>query len=47
LRTAIAPTFSALGKLAAVAAIRTALNYFLARELAAESTPEARDGSPS
>lgn len=39
LRTAIAPTFSELGKLAAVAAIRTALNYFLARELAAENKP--------
>lgn len=32
LRTAIAPTFEELGKLAAVAAIRTALNYFLAKE---------------
>ena len=31
LRTAIAPTFEELGKLAAVAAIRTALNFFLAR----------------
>ncbi len=33
LRTAIAPTFDELGKLAAVAAIRTALNFFLAREI--------------
>lgn len=33
LRTAIAPTFNELGKLAAVAAIRTALNYFLAKEI--------------
>ena len=33
LRTAIAPSFEELGKLAAVAAIRTALNYFLAREI--------------
>ena len=37
LRTAIAPSFEELGKLAAVAAIRTALNYFLARELKEES----------
>jgi uncharacterized membrane protein len=33
LRTAVAPTFDEIGKLAAVAAIRTALNFFLAREL--------------
>ncbi len=33
LRTAIAPSFDELGKLAAVAAIRTALNFFLAREI--------------
>ena len=37
LRTAIAPTFEELGKLAAVAAIRTALNFFLAREIREES----------
>jgi uncharacterized membrane protein len=36
LRTAIAPSFAELGKLAAVAAIRTALNFFLAREIAEE-----------
>lgn len=36
LRTAIAPTFEELGKLAAVAAIRTALNFFLAREIREE-----------
>ncbi len=33
LRTAVAPSFDELGKLAAVAAIRTALNFFLAREI--------------
>lgn len=33
LRTAISPSFNELGKLAAVAAIRTALNFFLAREI--------------
>ena len=33
LRTAVAPSFRELGQLAVVAAIRTALNYFLAREI--------------
>lgn len=36
LRTAIAPTFEEIGQLAAVAAIRTALNYFLRREIMEE-----------
>jgi len=36
LRTAIAPTFEQIGQLAAVAAIRTALNYFLGREIKEE-----------
>jgi uncharacterized membrane protein len=36
LRTAVAPSFRELGQLAAVAAIRTALNYFLAREIEQE-----------
>jgi uncharacterized membrane protein len=33
LKTAIAPTWNEIGQLAAIAAIRTALNYFLEREL--------------
>jgi uncharacterized membrane protein len=33
LRTAVAPTWEEIGKLAAIAAIRTVLNYFLEREL--------------
>lgn len=37
LRTAIAPSYEELGKLAVVAAIRTALNYFLAREIKEET----------
>lgn len=37
LRTAIAPSYEELGKLAVVAAIRTALNYFLAREIREET----------
>ncbi len=36
LRTAIAPSFQEIGKLGAIAAIRTALNYFLRQELTAE-----------
>ena len=38
LETAIAPTWDEIGKLAAIAAIRTALNYFLERELKDMST---------
>lgn len=33
LRTAVAPTWEEIGKLAAIAALRTLLNYFLEREL--------------
>lgn len=33
LRTAIAPSFREIGQLAAVATIRTALNFFLSREI--------------
>ncbi|RYY65279.1 MAG: DUF1622 domain-containing protein [Chitinophagaceae bacterium] len=33
LRTAVAPTWEDIGKLAAIAAIRTALNFFLEKEL--------------
>lgn len=36
LRTAIAPSFEELGMLAVVATIRTALNFFLAREIRLE-----------
>lgn len=33
LATAVAPSWDAIGKLAAIAVLRTALNYFLAKEL--------------
>lgn len=33
LRTAVTPTWNDIGKLAAIAALRTVLNYFLEREL--------------
>ena len=43
LRTAVAPSFRELGQLAAVATIRTALNYFLAKEIAEERRQLAED----
>lgn len=44
LSTAIAPTYEEIGKLAAIAAIRTLLNYFLRKELDAE---RAEAGEPA
>jgi uncharacterized membrane protein len=41
LSTSVAPTWDRIGKLAAIAVIRTALNYFLSKELQAESAAEA------
>lgn len=43
LRTAVAPSFTEIGQLAAIAAIRTALNFFLGREIAAERTEIERE----
>jgi uncharacterized membrane protein len=40
--TTVAPTFEELGKLAAIALIRTFLNYFLNRELVQEEEREAQ-----
>jgi uncharacterized membrane protein len=45
LRTAVAPSFEEIGKLAAVAAIRTALNFFLAREIREERAEIERGGA--
>src|SRR3954453_5910472 len=45
LRTAIVPSFQELGKLAAVATIRTALNFFLAREITEERKQVAEQRS--
>lgn len=36
LKTAVAPSFTEIGQLAAIAAIRTLLNYFLTKEIASE-----------
>ncbi|WP_424858131.1 DUF1622 domain-containing protein [Streptomyces sp. SAI-170] len=43
LRTAVAPSFAQIGQLAAIATIRTALNYFLGREIAADRAALERD----
>ncbi|WP_419806239.1 DUF1622 domain-containing protein [Terriglobus sp.] len=39
LNTAVTPTWSDIEKLAAIAALRTALNYFLEKEIREESQP--------
>jgi uncharacterized membrane protein len=44
LRTAVAPTWSEIGQLAAIAAIRTALNFFLQREI--DAAQARRGGQP-
>jgi len=43
LRTAVAPTFKEIGELAAIATIRTALNYFLRREIREERAELSHD----
>lgn len=40
LSTSVAPTWDRIGKLAAIAVIRTALNYFLSKELKDERASE-------
>ncbi len=42
LNTAVTPSWSDIGKLAAIATLRTTLNYFLEREIRQESEPEQR-----
>jgi uncharacterized membrane protein len=44
LRTAVSPTFTQIGQLAAIATIRTALNYFLRREIAQEQRQVQAEG---
>lgn len=48
-RTAIAPSWNDIGQLAAIAVIRTGLNYFLERDLEdfapSEATPVAAEGA--
>lgn len=47
LATAIAPTWEEIGKLAAIATLRTALNYFLERELKNSELAKQRKPTPS
>jgi uncharacterized membrane protein len=42
LSTAIAPSWDQIGKLGAIAAIRTGINYFLMREMREERTDEGK-----
>lgn len=42
LRTAVTPSWNDIEQLVAIAALRTALNYFLEREIRQESEPEQR-----
>ncbi|MDC0834420.1 hypothetical protein CKA32_002706 [Geitlerinema sp. FC II] len=46
LATTVAPSFEALGKLGAIAVIRTFLNYFLNQELEAEADRQAKRKQP-
>jgi uncharacterized membrane protein len=46
LRTAVAPTWEDIAKLAVIAAIRTMLNYFLAKDIAAFDTARQSGGIP-
>lgn len=45
LSTAIAPSWDQIGKLAAIAVIRTGLNYFLMREMKEEQSETRDEGS--
>jgi uncharacterized membrane protein len=48
LRTAVAPTWADIGKLASIAVLRTLLNYFLDRELETQlGTTEIREQTKS
>jgi uncharacterized membrane protein len=49
LKTAVAPTWNEIGQLAAIATLRTALNYFLERELesVAKREPDVAVTSPT
>ena len=43
LSTAVAPTWNEIGKLGAIAIIRTALNYFLSKEMKEEQSTRAAE----
>jgi uncharacterized membrane protein len=42
-RTSVAPTWNDIGQLAAIAVLRTALTYFLEREIRREPEPQPRE----
>jgi uncharacterized membrane protein len=46
-RTAIAPTWAEIGQLAAIAAIRTFLNFFLERDLDSAAAAQTAKATPS
>lgn len=46
LRTAVAPTWDEIGKLAAIAVLRTALNFFLQREIDSAQARQLRAALP-
>jgi uncharacterized membrane protein len=46
-RTAVAPTWEDISKLAVIATIRTMLNYFLAKDIAAFEAQDSGQNSPS
>ncbi len=45
-RTAVAPTWDDIAKLAVIATIRTMLNYFLAKDIAEFDTVQKSVGNP-
>lgn len=47
LRTAIAPTWNEIGQLAAIAVLRTALNFFLQREIDSAAARERGEPAPA
>ena len=47
LSTSVAPTWERIGKLAAIAVIRTALNYFLSKEIREERADEDKADTPA
>ena len=46
MRTAVAPTWTEIGQLAAVATLRTALNFFIQREIDAAERRKGQDPLP-
>lgn len=47
IRSAISPSWDAIGKLGAIAVIRIALNFFLARDIETMAEARRREGEPA